>query len=207
MKSKRIIACYLLVCLLACSALASYTYVITEYQPLSSLHDTESMLVKDNGGGGSITLYDNSFMKIEGTSPLEDGTGGIWQIGLTAYSHLDFSGGEVHTLSLGNYATATLSGGLIVEIWSTQKAWKWAGDPPQYVPDPHIEIIYSGDLPTVDENNLLTGAWGNGSAFSIQLIDVQGYSPTIENIFFTPEPATLVLFGLGGLFLRRRDHV
>ncbi len=54
MKSKRIIACYLLVCLLACSALASYTYVITEYQPLSSLHDTESMLVKDNGGGEAL---------------------------------------------------------------------------------------------------------------------------------------------------------
>jgi len=118
---------------------------------------------------------------------------------------LDFFGGAVHTLSLGNYATATLSGGLIVEIWSTQKAWKWAGDPPQYVPDPHIEIVCDVDSVKYDATaNILTGDWLDGSSFSIQLIDVEGYSPTIENIFFTPEPASLLLLGAGGLLLRRK---
>ena len=51
---------------------------------------------------------------------------------------------------------------------------------------------------------MLTGKWLDGLDFSIQLIDVAGYTPTINNITFIPEPASLVLIGLGGLLIRRR---
>ena len=113
-------------------------------------------------------------------------------------------------IDIGGEATAFLSGGLIQQIWSGQYAWEWDYDvdPPAQVPNPHITIIYSGDLPTVTAN-VLTGLWGNGDPFSIYLSDVPegyGFSPAIENIQFEliPEPATFGLFGLGCLLMRRK---
>jgi hypothetical protein len=60
----------------------------------------------------------------------------------------------------------------------------------------------------VTSSNMLTGLWVDDSAFSIQLVDQTGYDPVIDNIAFTviPEPATLLLFGLGGLLLRRKKQ-
>jgi hypothetical protein len=75
------------------------------------------------------------------------------------------------------------------------------------VSNPHIEIVC--DLGSVNYDTVtkkLTGSWLDGIPFSIQLIDVSGYSPAIENIFFTPEPATLCMMAAGALLLRRR-HV
>ncbi|MCI0499275.1 MAG: PEP-CTERM sorting domain-containing protein, partial [Planctomycetales bacterium] len=53
---------------------------------------------------------------------------------------------------------------------------------------------------------LLTGHWLDTAAFSIQLIDVQGYSSAIQNIQFVPEPATLTLLCFGGFLLRRKRN-
>ena len=87
-----------------------------------------------------------------------------------------------------------------------QIAWSY-----QYVPSPHITIVYSGVLPTFNSTTrLLTGLWGNGDPFSIYLSAVPnsdyGYSPAIDNIKFTiiPEPASLILLAVGGLLLRRK---
>ncbi len=155
------------------------------------------------GGGDSLALHDNSFARIEGTSPLQEGYGGIWTLDMGGYSYLEFYGGEVHELSIGTYATAVLAGGRIDRIWSYQDAWQYGGDPPVLLPNPHITII--GDLDSVNHNietNVLTGNWLDGTGFNIQLIDVDGYSPAIENIQFIPEPAALLLMGAGALLLR-----
>jgi hypothetical protein len=55
--------------------------------------------------------------------------------------------------------------------------------------------------------NILAGIWGDDSTFSIQLVDHEYYDPVIDNIAFTivPEPATLLLFGLGAVMLRNSN--
>jgi hypothetical protein len=91
---------------------------------------------------------------------------------------------------------------LIYQIWSQQYAWKNnVNGTPTW--NPHITIACLDYLHN-PSTNLLTGHWLDGTAFSIHLIDVQGYSPAIQNIQFIPEPTTMALFALGGLLLRRK---
>jgi hypothetical protein len=153
-----------------------------------------------NGGFDSLTLLGSSTAIIEGTSPLEEFSGGVWYLSLANNSHLDMSGGQVNLLAMNNYATAELHGGLIQQIWSYQ--WVPYTTGRDGVPVPHIKLYYSGALPTLDSNNVLTGLWGSGEPFSICLHNVPGYDPVIQNIQFilVPEPASLVLFALGGFF-------
>lgn len=202
---KKVFLHIMIICLFVSVSFASYTYTITEYQMLPSLTGTQSMLITDNGGGPYQYLSGNSSVIIQSTSVLEDGVGGVWHISLTENSFIDISGGQVNQLDLNNDATAVLSGGLIQQIWSYQSAWKQAGDPPAPVSNPHITIVYSDVLPTVNASNILTGLWGDGSAFSIQLHDVQGYSPVIENIQFQqiPEPVVSLFIVFGAALLRK----
>ena len=120
------------------------------------------------------------------------------------YTQLDFSGGEVHEFDISTYARVVFSGGRIDEIRSTQTAWKWDGDPLEWVPDPHIEIVCHDDWIHHTDTNILTGTWFDDSTFEIQLANVPGYSPVIDNIFFTPEPVTLSLMGFGFLLLKKK---
>jgi hypothetical protein len=150
-------------------------------------------------------MTDHSFAQIEGTSPLQEGYGGIWHLVVGGESHLEFLGGEVHQLSVDNFATAVLEGGRIDRINSGQQAWKYAGDPPMLVPNAHITIVC--DLDSVNHNpltNILTGNWLDGTPFNIRLIDEAGYSPVIENIQFVPEPATLLLLTVGMVLMQKR---
>jgi len=112
-------------------------------------------------------------------------------------SSLIVAGGEIVGIGIYDDATAVLRGGQIQYLYSYQ----YVGWGNNYVP--HIEIVC--DVDSVNYNtttNVLTGNWLDGSSFNIQLRDQTGYDPAIENIFFTPEPVTLLLFGFGGLVVR-----
>ena len=181
-----------------------YDYIIEDGYESITLNDYETLLMT-GGGGYHFILNDYSQATIIGTSTLEQGYGGIWEINQGGYSILTFEGGEAHEIVISSYATAVLSGGRIDNIYSQQFAWIIQGEPSEWLPNPHITFVCDVDSVFHDTGtNILTGDWLDGSSFSIQVVDIDGYSPAIENIIFIPEPATLILLALGFTIIRRR---
>jgi hypothetical protein len=183
---------------LSLSAFASYTYTITDGMDFGDLSLVGSQSLLMTGGGGHyLNLLYYSTATINNTSPLTtEGNGGIWQILAGGYSNITIEGGAIHRLDLASdYAQAQISSGQIILLGSTQNA--------TYTK--HIEIICR-DYNYNTTSKILNGTWADNSLFNIQLVNVSGYSPTIDNIKFTivPEPASMLLLGLGGLFLRQR---
>jgi len=98
-------------------------------------------------------------------------------------------------------STAVFEGGRIDYISSYQYVYWLNGQPV----DQHIEMIvknYSYNTST----KKLTGTWADNTTFNIQLYNQTGYDTVINNIKFTiiPEPATVLLLGLGSLLMRKR---
>jgi hypothetical protein len=196
--------CSILITTLFCCAISiatAYDHVIEDGDNFYdlSLEDYETLLMT-GGEGHHLFLHGWSEATIEGTAPLidESAGGGIWMLGVGGYCNLDFSGGEVHQFDIDSYATATLSGGSFDEIWSYQDYG-----------NPHIEMICR-DHNYNETTRYLSGTWEDFSTFNIYLSSVpevnHGYDPAIENFSFTiiPEPATLLLFGLGSLILKKK---
>jgi hypothetical protein len=198
--------------LVTCSAaaFAGYDYTITDgYFGSKTVKGHESLLMT-GGGGAILTTEDYSIVDIQNTAPLQELTGGIWNVDLTDWSRLNMAGGGIKWLGMGNESTAVLSGGRIDNIESWQTVSVIGRDPvtQEFIFNRHIEMFvknYTYNTLT----KILKGTWGDDSLFRIQLIDrtQYGYSPAIENIQFTivPEPVSLLLLALGGMMIRRRS--
>jgi hypothetical protein len=173
-----------------------------EYEGFVEWSTYNPPLIVEGGGANVIEVRNNGRLEVRLTSIPVGGdfhTGGIRDIYLFNTSHLDYFGGITEEITIASNATATLKGGQIDYITSLQTVgwvnWEPVGQ--------HIEMEVR-DHSYNSTTNILTGHWADYTTFSIQLLNQSDYDNVIDNIKFTiiPEPAMLLLFGLGGLLLR-----
>jgi hypothetical protein len=158
-------------------------------------------LVVDGGGANVIEVWDFARLEVRSTTPFQGqgGGGGITDIDLLKYSRLDYYGGEAEELTIRMNAKAYLYGGRIDGISSFQ-----------YATTKHVFIYAREGWSWNYENGKIrgiTGSWYDGSPFSIRFTTLGegfGADAVWMNVkVITPEPATLLLFVLGGLLIRR----
>jgi hypothetical protein len=171
-----------------------FDYTISDtYEFGTFVLDSEALLVT---GAGADNIFANgeSYIEVQNTAPLQENVGGIHGLILDDFSILNYYDGEMGGFRIYDDAIATFSGGGIDYISSYQDS------------DLIEHITFICDVGSVDlTGSLLTGDWLNdGGSFSITLQDQTGYDSVYSNINFVPEPATLALFGLGGLLLRKK---
>ena len=180
----------------------------------------------DYSGSGTVTTDYKAVsngklcfdMKIEGGTWNDVKEVIVWQGGLTC----DGQGGKA------DWAQTWLPGQVYLDGWQWMNAsiipaivvpdgyvlHNWGDNPPvnALVINPsagwvHVEIAdaqkvdWSDSAPSgfaEDVGRVSVQVWGNGA--------VGPYTVDLDNVYYTPEPATIVLLGLGGLAMLRRKY-
>jgi hypothetical protein len=167
-----------------------------EYAGGVSLVGNEILIV-DGGDADVIDTWNSSRLEVQLTSlPLSlTGKRGVYDIHLTDNSSLLFTGGATESVVLYKNSIAEFKGGQINHITIYRR--------PQ---DSCYVTIFSQAGYQMGATGI-SGLWADGTAFNILFDNVGSpFPPTANfvNVEIVPEPATLVLLGLGSLLIHRK---
>jgi hypothetical protein len=186
-----------LICICAADGFAIVNFyndgTIDAGTPYTSIYTWNNANVSMTGGTIlSLDEYNSSKVNMQ-AGVVSQGTS-LWN-----QSQLSLTGGRVGLfLEVHDSAVANLHGGVL-------DGWLYAADT-------SVVHVYGygfdyDPLAGIRNGGLLTGFWSGGQTFSLNLLDnLETGTITYEHIVLheIPEPATLLLLGVGGLLIRKK---
>ena len=160
-----------------------------------SVSTASAIIFSSNATIGEGNVY--SSVDIEGDSTTVEMTGGsVGQMVVSGSSALDMSGGEIlDSLSVRDSATANISGGSISELFAIElSVIKLHG----------FDVVHHATGGKWDDGKI-TGKWLDGTGFDISFYNSGHFgNDTFSHLKILPEPATLILMGVGLTLIRTR---